>query len=358
MPPTLRPLRYYPHGACGCSIPVRRLFLPDPTNIIIHNALRKEVKLGLFFVVVVAAAVLGYRYMRGIGLFSRTLTLYASYHDVAGLKEGDPVLISGYQIGRVEKMTYRSELTPPRIDIELRLYQKIFLPIDSRARIANTDILGNKAVVLIPGKAAEGLDNKDTITGEVEESFQETLNRTIEPLKQRTVALMAELDTVVIAVKSVLNTETVGALRHAIQRLTVSIQRIDRMISSVDTAVQHGSNDAQQTLANLRRITQSIEQNRAQLAHSIAALSAVSDSLQQAPIKSMIDSLYATVTHARSVMAKIDRGQGTAGLLINDSGAYVRLEQSLDALEKLLTDMRRQPYRYVHFSIFGRGRKK
>ncbi len=320
--------------------------------------MKKEIKIGLFFVVVVVAAVLGYRYMRGIGLFQRTMTLYASYYDAAGLKEGDPVLISGYQIGRVEKMQYRSELNPPRIDIELRLYQKIFLPVDSRARISSTDILGNKAVVLIPGKASEGLNNNDSITGEVEESFQETLNRTIEPLKQRTVALMTELDTVVMAVKSVLNTETVTALRKSIQRLTVSIRRIDQMISTVDTSVQKGTSDAQRILFNIRRITESIDQNRAQLSQSIASLSAISDSLQQAPIKSTVDSLYATVVHLRSIMGKIDRGEGTAGLLVNDSAAYVRLEQSLSALEKLLTDLRQRPTRYVHFSIFGRGRKK
>ncbi len=320
--------------------------------------MRKEVKIGLFFVTVVAAAVLGYRYLRGIGLFERTLTLYASYSDVAGLHEGDPILISGYQIGKVEKMWYRSEVQPPRIDIELRLYQKIFLPRDSRARIVNSDILGNKAVVLIPGVASEGLRNKDTIRGEVEESFQETLNRTIEPLKQRTVALMAELDTVVIAIKTVLNTETVHALQGSIRSLTVGINRINQLISQVDTTVREGSSDAQHILRNLRHITESIEQNRHHLGQTIESLGMISDSLSQAPIKSMLDSLDGAVRRLHSITRKIDEGSGSLGLLVNDTTTYHQLNRTLASLEKLLTDLRRHPYRYVKFSVFGGRRKR
>ncbi len=300
---------------------------------------------------------MGYRYLRGIGLFERTLTLYASYHDVAGLHEGDPILISGYQIGKVEKMWYRSQFHPPRIDIELRLYQKITLPRDSRARIVNSDILGNKAVVLLPGTSREALRNKDTIQGEVEESFQETLNRTIEPLKQRTVALMAEMDTVVIAIKTVLNTETVSALQRSIRSVTASLDRINRVISQVDTSVRTGSSDAQYILQNLRNITESIEHNRHHLGQAIAALGMISDSLRHAPIKPMIDSLEDVIYHLHSISQKIDHGEGTLGLFVNDTAAYHQLNRSLAALEKLLNDLRHHPYRYVQFSVFGRRQK-
>jgi phospholipid/cholesterol/gamma-HCH transport system substrate-binding protein len=46
------------------------------------------------------------------------------------------------------------------------------------------------------------------------------------------------------------------------------------------------------------------------------------------------------------------------GKLFNDEGLYNNLEASLGQLESLLEDMKLNPKRYVHFSLFGKKNKQ
>ena len=50
-------------------------------------------------------------------------------------------------------------------------------------------------------------------------------------------------------------------------------------------------------------------------------------------------------------------GEGTMGKLMKDSTLYNRLNNTTDAATQLLEDLKKNPKRYVHFSVFGRKEK-
>ncbi|NBV13708.1 MAG: hypothetical protein EBS07_06535 [Sphingobacteriia bacterium] len=57
-------------------------------------------------------------------------------------------------------------------------------------------------------------------------------------------------------------------------------------------------------------------------------------------------------------MEKINRGEGSLGLLINDKKLYNNLTASAISLDSLFVDLKKHPKRYVHFSVFGRKESK
>ena len=63
-----------------------------------------ETKVGILAAFSIAALIIGYNFLKGNSLFSSETLLYARYTRVDGLAISKPVLINGFQIGRVDKL--------------------------------------------------------------------------------------------------------------------------------------------------------------------------------------------------------------------------------------------------------------
>ena len=53
-------------------------------------------------------------------------------------------------------------------------------------------------------------------------------------------------------------------------------------------------------------------------------------------------------------MDNMNKGKGTAGQFLTNDSLYTNLNNSLESLNVLLMDMKANPKRYVHFSVFGK----
>ena len=78
------------------------------------------------------------------------------------------------------------------------------------------------------------------------------------------------------------------------------------------------------------------------------------DSLNQIDINRMATHIETTLESFNSIMHKFDNGEGSIGKLINDENLYKNLEAASKELEELLRDLKENPKRYVHLSVFGK----
>ena len=60
----------------------------------------------------------------------------------------------------------------------------------------------------------------------------------------------------------------------------------------------------------------------------------------------------------QGIANNLKSGEGTVGKLLQDDQVYVNLERTTKQTELLLEDMRLNPKRYVHFSLFGKKAKE
>ena len=105
--------------------------------------------------------------------------------------------------------------------------------------------------------------------------------------------------------------------------------------------------------SNVTAITQNLEDNNAHISGTLANLHQLSDSLNQADVKRILDNAGIAVANMKEAMEKVNNGSGTMGKLINDSSLYINLNNSAKDLDLLMKDLNENPRRYVHFSVFG-----
>ena len=111
-----------------------------------------ETKVGILAVIAVTLLFIGYSFLKGNDVFSSDNTYYTSYQAVDGLTASKPVLVNGYQIGRVSKMTLQPDGS---ILTEFKIKAEYKVPKNTVARIASTDLLGGKAIVFDMGNSTE-----------------------------------------------------------------------------------------------------------------------------------------------------------------------------------------------------------
>ena len=71
-------------------------------------------------------------------------------------------------------------------------------------------------------------------------------------------------------------------------------------------------------------------------------------------MKSAISEADKTLKELNKLVAQINAGQGTLGKLAKNDSLYNNLNKASDDLDKLMKDLRINPERYIHFSVFGR----
>ena len=66
--------------------------------------------------------------------------------------------------------------------------------------------------------------------------------------------------------------------------------------------------------------------------------------------------ISSTLQNINSITTKINKGEGSIGLLLKDDKIYQNLEKSTKELAQLIEDIKKNPSRYVNFSIIGGGK--
>jgi phospholipid/cholesterol/gamma-HCH transport system substrate-binding protein len=74
-------------------------------------------------------------------------------------------------------------------------------------------------------------------------------------------------------------------------------------------------------------------------------------------LKQVIENTNLVMTQTKEIMAKVNSGKGTMGMLINNDSLYVKLDKTVGDLDKLLIDLKKNPGRYVSVSVFGKKDK-
>jgi phospholipid/cholesterol/gamma-HCH transport system substrate-binding protein len=312
----------------------------------------KEIRVGLLVTGALAALLWGMNYLKGIDVFSKASLYYAVYPNVDGLTPSSDVLMSGVKIGQVQKIKFLEDRSG-YILATLRINGDVYISKTSIARIVSVDLLGGKAVNIILDPGTEAAVNGDTLKAEVET----TLSAQVMPIKDKAESLIASLDTLAVSLNAVVGSGNRNNLNSTIQNLDKTLANIERASGSLDRMLSSDQSKLNRMLANIESITANIRNNNEALGQALKNISAISDSLSKSNLTSTVNNADLTLREASIILNKINKGEGTMGMLINNDSLYRALEQSAVDLDKLLVDLKANPGRYVRISVFG-GKSK
>ncbi len=319
--------------------------------------LSKEVKVGIVTTIAIGCFLFGFNFLKGKNLFSSQRKFYAVYSNIDGLVEADPFVINGFRIGMVGKIELYPDTTG-RLIVTLIVKEDIKIPKNSVAKVVSSGLLSEKAVQLILGDGTDYANPGDTLSSAQEDNLKDAVNKTIAPLQKKATDLISSIDSVMTVVQEVLNdktrkniTRSFESIRNTLSSLEVTSYRLDTMVISEQGKISN-------ILTKVNVLATTLAGNSSDLSNIIKNFSSISDTLAKANIASVLNNADVALSQASSILGKINRGEGTMGMLINNDSLYHKLDSSAAELDKLLEDLRLNPERYVHLSVFGKRDKK
>jgi phospholipid/cholesterol/gamma-HCH transport system substrate-binding protein len=309
---------------------------------------------GILFTVALFIFIWGINYLKGIDIFSSDQIFYVEYNNVNGLKVSNAVTINGYPVGQVRDIILKHDYSGVVVKFSVDGDYKI--PDSSLAQIYSQDLMGTKAIKIIYSNSNKYMQSGDTLMGVVEKGLKEQVNAEIMPLKRKAEDLIASFDSAATIVQNIFNEKTRRNLKVSFESLKNTIVSLERTTFTFDTLLSGQKSKIVVFMDNLLSISQNIKDNNDKINAIISNLNQVSDSLAKVNFVKTIEETNKTLADVNTVMEKIKNGEGTMGQLVNNDTLYDHLQKSARDLDILMKDIKENPKRYLHFSIFDFGK--
>ena len=290
---------------------------------------RDEVLVGLLVTVAVVVTVLGSLWLARGGL-SKGYPLYAKFPWGAGLKQGQPVLLVGVNVGYVDEVDLHQDGV---LVTTMRIVKSYKVPITSKAAVIPNGIFGDQAVALTPSKPdPRSFRSGDTIP--------------IGPSTPGIAELTSKADSItrsVNAITTALQHELVAA--GGIRDMRNAIGATNRLVNEFASIAAEQSRQLTATMTSLRRATSAIDPVKVD--STVKNLRTAS-----ANMAGMSAQLKETSGKLDVIIAKVDSGNGSAARLLNDPGAYNDVRALLQRMDSLVADIKKNPKRYFSVKVF------
>jgi phospholipid/cholesterol/gamma-HCH transport system substrate-binding protein len=290
---------------------------------------RDEVLVGLVVTAAIVVTVLGSLWLARGGL-SKGYPLYAKFPWGAGLKQGQPVLLVGVNVGYVDQVDLHQDGT---LVTTLRIQKNYQVPVTSKAAVVPNGIFGDMAIAVTPSRPdARSFKPGDTVP--------------VGPTTPGIAELTSKADSItrsVNAMTSALEHEMVAG--GGIRDLRNTIAATNRMVNDFAAVASEQSRQLTATMTSLRRATSAIDP--AKVDSTITNFRSAS-----ANLAAMSTDLKQTTSKLDAIIAKVDSGNGSAGKLLNDPGVYNDVRQLLQRMDSLVADIKKNPKRYINVKVF------
>lgn len=305
-----------------------------------------EVKIGATALVTILVFIWLYNFMKGKDLFSNTAHYYAVYDQINGLAESSPVEINGYKAGVVQSINFVNDGSG-RLVIKMSVAKGFDLPEKTVAEITTATLIAGMKIRLVFGSGPGIYKNNDTIPGKLSESIITKLEKELIPIKEKVTGMINVLDSVLTGINDIMSPEFRRNIRASMANLNHTTKSIDDIVGSKEA-------DLKSMLADLAKFSKMLSDNSSKIGNTINNLQTISDTLAAADLYATVMNLKVTLERTSQLMDGMNKGEGTAGQLFTNDSLYINMNNSIASLDLLLKDVKANPKKYVHFSLFGK----
>jgi len=315
---------------------------------------RTYIIIGAIFLISSLIFIWGVNYLKGIDLFSPDNTFYVEYKNVSGLKVSNSVTINGFVIGQVRDIKLKPDYSG--VIVKLSIKKDYLIPKSSVAEIYSLDIMGTKGVRIIFSDQNDYLKTGDTLQGIIEKDLKEQVNAEILPLKKKTEEMIASFDSAATIIQNIFDKSARRNLRLSFESIKKTLKTLEQTTFTFDTLLTSEKSKITIFMDNIVSISKNLKNNNDKISKVIENFAQISDSLAKVNFVKTIEKTNQTLEETYAILDKINRGEGSLGLLLNNDTLYYNLQNSAKDLDILLKDIKENPKRYLHFSIFDLGR--
>ena len=288
--------------------------------------------------------IFSFNYLKGINLLEKSRHFIVVYDNVEGLVASNPVTINGFKIGNVQKINLSADGSN-KLEIKLIIDNEVEFSKSSKAELYETGLIGGKAIAIIPnyqdGSIAE---SGDYLQGTIKPGLTELVNQKLTPLQDKLESAIQNADKVVLNINELLSDDTKTSLQQSILNFKNISESLNETTNNVNSIILNNSNAIENSLKNIESSSKSINE--------------ITKSVSDANVSDLISKLNSTVSNFNLALNKINNGNGSVSKLLENDAIFNNLEKATSELEALINDIKVNPNRYVHFSIFGKKANK
>lgn len=308
--------------------------------------LNKETKIGIIAALIITCFIWGFNFLKGKNLLTTNDSFYAVYSNIGGLEEASPVTISGFKVGVVESIKLHKN-KKDKIVVKFSLQEDLSIPLNTEAIIYPASLIAGKAIKINFSDSKEFHLNGDTLIGILEQDLISNLSDELIPVKDKIENLVVSMDSVL----AIFDNQRKENLKN-------SLDNLEQITNNLSELLDTDNSKLAKILSNAESISNNLKNNNEQIAKILTNFSNISDSIEHANIKTTILNANKTLAEFSEISTKINSGEGTVGMLINNDSLYINLNNLAADLDSLIIDLNENPKRYVHFSLFGKKDKK
>lgn len=300
----------------------------------------KELRVGLLTLFCAVALYKGISFLKGSDFVKTTKAYILTFDRVDGLQEGNAVMLNGASVGIVKTIRLRYE-TDNRVEVGIEVQRGVKVDKEAIGSMMSSSLLGGKLIELKLGKSSQLLEDGDTLKSSVEVDLTEQIKAETRPLLG-------------IAEKSI------KEVNETMQRLRLTLDNVDKTLNSfattsasVNDMLHDNKSNFKATSDNIVKLTRDFSKTELELRSLLVKMNKLGDTLNNAQLGKTIAQASAATDNLNKMLTGINQGKGTMGKLIKNDSLYKNLNATAASLDALLKDMKANPKRYVHFSVFG-----
>jgi phospholipid/cholesterol/gamma-HCH transport system substrate-binding protein len=298
-----------------------------------------EIRTALLVLTGIILFIFGFNYLKSNDLLVRDGVYFAQYENTEGLVVGTPVTINGFQVGSVENISLLPSNT--HLVVRFRVERQYEFSKNSIAKIYESGLIGGKSLAVVPAlDGAPVAQSGDTLQSSIAPGLTQLVNDKLTPLQEKIEGMVNHADSVLMAFNNVFDTAAQAQLNQSIGHLASALSAINNISQQLEQSLQSKDGGLGKTIDNLADITTNLKQT--------------TTTLSEANLNGLIENLHQTSSNLVVITNQIQNGEGTLGQLVANDSLYKALQQTNTALQLLLDDLRMNPKRYVHFSLFGK----
>jgi len=301
--------------------------------------LSNEIKTAILVLSGILMFIVGFSYLKSNNIFSSDRTFFAIYDDIEGVSVGTPVTVIGFNVGSIQDISFYQNTMD--ILVKFRVENKVKFSKNSVAQIYETGLIGGKALAILPNNGPLA-QSGDTLRSSIAPGLTELVNDKLSPLQEKIESTFVSADSLLKNINNVLDVNSQNQIKESFSQLSdlaINLKESAENLNSIINSNEIKINDIVSNVDNF-------SSNFSSLSNSFS------------DVEVIIGNLTKTSNNLNSIIDEISSGDGTFNQLIYDDSMIKSLNEASNNLNLLMEDLRLNPKRYVHFSLFGKKNKE
>ncbi len=288
----------------------------------------KEVTIGLVTIISLLVLYFGFNYLKGINIFQPTNHYYVKMENVNELQKSSPIYVDGFKVGLVNDIMYQYD-NPGTIIVSISLEKSMKIQKGSYMELGSGLTSGAFLSMKLNKYVTDFCVVGDTIEGIAKLGLMETVSEELLPQIQK---MLPRIDTILYGIQVITNhpafTESLNSISKTSANLEAASRQLNRMMA----------NDIPGIMSDFKTISSNFV--------------TISSNVKEIDLQATMNKVNTTMDNMEKLTLQLNSKESSLGLLMNDRQLYDNLNSTASNASLLLEDLKKNPKRYVHFSVF------